>query len=136
MPFLSNLIPSLTRSETSAQVSSAAPTVTGPTVRPHYEVKPTADGYALTVFLPGVTKDTLDLSVEEGELTITGQRAWKRPEGWTPLYRETSESTFRLVLTHDNVIDLDKVRAELRDGVLQVALPKAAALQPRKIAVA
>jgi HSP20 family molecular chaperone IbpA len=39
------------------------------------------------------------------------------------------------VLEHDNSIDVDKIHAELRDGVLRVALPKTEARKPRKIAV-
>ena len=39
------------------------------------------------------------------------------------------------MLTHDNVLDLDKVQAELRDGVLRVALVKTEAIKPRRITV-
>jgi HSP20 family molecular chaperone IbpA len=42
---------------------------------------------------------------------------------------------FELVLEHDNAINVDQIHAELKDGVLRVALPKQEALKPRKIAV-
>jgi HSP20 family molecular chaperone IbpA len=107
----------------------------GPTVKPPYEVKETDDAYGLTVFLPGVTKDTLEITAEAGEFRIVGRRAWKQPEGWTSLYRESSDVPFELSLAHDNAIDADRIAAELRDGVLRVSLPKAESIKPRRITV-
>ncbi len=105
------------------------------TVRPAYEVKETDDAWGVTVHLPGVAKEGLELTAEEGQLRIAGRRAWKQPEGWTTLYRESADAPFELVLTHDNAVNLDAIAAELRDGVLRVSLPKHEALKPRKIAV-
>lgn len=107
----------------------------GPTVKPLYDVKETDDAYGLTVFLPGVTKDTLEITAEAGEFRIVGRRAWKQPEGWTSLYRESADVPFALLLGHENAIDADRIAAELRDGVLRVSLPKAESIKPRKIAV-
>jgi len=104
-------------------------------VQPAYEVKENADAYGLTVYLPGVTKEGLELTAEEGTFTVRGQRAWKQPAGWTALYRESADMPFELVLTHDNTIDADKIHAELKEGVLRVSLPKAEAVKPRKITV-
>ena len=107
----------------------------GHTVKPVFEVKETPEAWGVTVQLPGVTKEGLELTAEEGVLRILGRPAWKQPAGWTALYRETTDLPYELVLTHDNAIDLDKVAAEVRDGVLRVSLPKHEALKPRKIAV-
>lgn len=107
----------------------------GNTVKPLYDVKEKPEAFGLTVYLPGVNKDGVDLTTEEGQIRIVGRRAWRQPEGWTSLYRESVEAAYELVLTHDNMIDLDKVAAELRDGVLRVSLPKHEAIKPRKIAV-
>lgn len=107
----------------------------GPSLKPHYEVKETDEAYGLTVYLPGVAKDGLEITAEAGELRIVGRRQWTQPEAWTALYRESVAAPFELVLTHDNAIDGDKIAAELRDGVLRVSLPKAEAIKPRKIAV-
>lgn len=104
-------------------------------VKPAYEIKETPEAFGLTVHLPGVSKDGLEITAEEGQFRIVGRRGWTQPKGWTALYRETVDAPFELVLTHDNAIDADKVAAELRDGILRVSLPKHEALKPRKIAV-
>ena len=106
-----------------------------PTLKPAFEIKETADAYGVTVHLPGVAKEGLELTVEDGLVRIVGRRAWQRPAGWTAVYRETSDAAYELALTHDNAINADHVAAELRDGVLRVSLPKTEALKPRKIAV-
>jgi HSP20 family protein len=133
MSLLNNLIPSLSR--TPANGGENAATDSAPTIKPVYEIKETAEAFGVTVYLPGVGKDGVDITAEEGQVRILGRRTWTQPEGWTPLYRETQNAAFELVLTHDNAIDTDKVAAELRDGVLRVSLPKHEALKPRKIAI-
>jgi len=133
MTLLNTLIPPFARRSLSNGTESAPEL--SPTVKPAYEIAETPDAYGVTVFLPGVIKEGLELTAEEGEFRIVGRRAWKQPEGWTALYRESADAAFELVLTHDNAIDADKITAELRDGVLQVSLPKQEALKPRKIAV-
>jgi HSP20 family molecular chaperone IbpA len=104
-------------------------------VKPLYEITETNDAFGLTVHLPGVTKDGLEITAEDAQIRLVGRRAWKQPEGWTALHRETADAAFELVLTHENAIDADKIVAELRDGVLRVSLPKHEAIKPRKIAV-
>lgn len=104
-------------------------------VKPAYELKETAEAWGLTVHLPGVAKDGLELSAEEGLITIHGRRGWQAPEGWTAIYRESVEAPYELTLEHDNSVDVDKIHAELKDGVLRVSLPKAEAVKPRKIAI-
>jgi HSP20 family protein len=133
MSLFNNLIPSLSRSEENARGGVSQETV--PTVKPVYQVKETADVFGLTVQLPGVTKDGLEITAEEDALRIAGRRAWRRPESWTQLHRESSDVAFELVLSHDHTIDVDKIHAELNDGVLRLSLPKTEAVKPRKIAV-
>ncbi len=108
----------------------------GPTVQPHYEIKEADEAFGLTVTLPGVTKENLEITAEADSLRIVGKRAWSRPKDWSVIYRETTDANFLLELDHDNAIDTDKVHAELRDGVLRLSLPKAEAIKPRRIEVA
>lgn len=133
MSLLNSLIPSLSRQPATRSGQDSG--TLAQAVKPAYEIKETNDAFGVTVYLPGVTKDGLDLTAEDGQFRIVGRRAWKQPEGWTALYRESTDAPFELVLTHDNAIDADKVAAELRDGVLRISLPKHEALKPRKIAV-
>ena len=131
MSLFNSLLPSVRRNQSEACEASATTTVV-----PRYEIKENPDAFGLEVWLPGVAKDGLELTIHEGELTIVGRRAWKKPDGWSQVYRETPAADYSLTLEHYNTFDSEKVHAELRDGVLRVTLPKAEALKPRKIAVA
>jgi len=131
MSFLNSIIPSFGQSLARTDEEPGL----RPTVRPVHEVKETDDAFGLTVYLPGVAKDGLEITAENNELRIAGRRAWKQPEGWTLLYRESTDAPYELVLEHENSFDPDKIHAELRDGILRVSLPKTEALKPRKIAV-
>jgi HSP20 family protein len=130
MSLINTLIPSRVQALTQSENGAAAPTV-----RPHYELVDNKDAYALTVYMPGVAKNDLELTAENNLLRIFGRRSWRQPEGWTTLYSEVPEESFELNLEHDHAIDVDKIHAELRDGILRASLPKAEALKPRKIAV-
>lgn len=133
MSLLTDILPGLNR--TSAACGDNCTTKNAQTVRPPYKVKETADAYTVTVQLPGVAKDGLEITAEDGQIRLVGRRAWKTPEGWTPLYRETADAAYELVLAHDNAIDAAQIGAELRDGVLSVTLPKSEVAKPRKITV-
>ena len=108
----------------------------GETLEPNYEVKESDEAFGLTVTLPGVTKEGLEITTDESTLRIVGKRSWNRPEKWTVLYRESTDATYLLELSHENSINTDKVHAEIHDGILRISLPKAEAIKPRKIAVA
>lgn len=132
MPLLNSIIPSLSRTPVRREDQSSNTT---PGIRPLFDVKETAEAFGVTAYLPGVNKEGLSITDEDGVLTIRGERTWKQPAAWTSLYRESRDLPFELTLNHDNAIDADKARAELKDGVLRLSLPKAEARKPRKIAI-
>jgi HSP20 family protein len=134
MTLFNQLVPRLSRALSRREENGTA-TESEFTVKPVYELKESAEAWGLTVYLPGVAKDGLELSAEDNTIHIHGRRAWQKPEGWTQLYRESVDAPFALSLEHDNSVDVDKIHAELKDGVLRVSLPKAEAVKPRKIAV-
>ncbi len=133
MSLIQNLVPTFTRAP--ARGSGQRNPSAEPTVRPLYEVKETEEAWGLQVDLPGVAREGLEFTAEEGLITIRGTRGWKVPAGWTMLYRESADAPYELVLQHDHSVDVEKIHAELKDGVLRVSLPKAEAVKPRKIAV-
>lgn len=107
----------------------------GLSVKPYFQVEETPEAWALTVQLPGVTKESLDFTAENERLTIRGRRNWEAPAGWTTLYRESVDAPYQLVLEHINSVDVAKIAAELKDGVLRVSLPKVEAVKPRKVTI-
>lgn len=133
MSLLNTLIPSLSCTSAAHDETHSGDSV--PAVRPGYHVTETPEAWSVTVHLPGVAKDGLEITAEEGRVRVTGRRQWKQPEGWTALHRESTDAPFELVLAHADTVDAGKIAAELRDGVLRVSLPKPEAIKPRKIAV-
>jgi len=133
MSLINSLIPSLNRGSSSL---SPAQRDGAPSVRPVYSLKETPEAFGLEIFLPGVAKEGLTIDAEDQFITFKAERSWKRPTEWSAVYRESSDLPYELVLEHDNVVNVDKIHAELRDGVLKVSLPKTESIKPRKIEVA
>lgn len=135
--FFNQIVPRLARTLTrDTAAADGAGNEAEFTVKPAYEIKETPEAWGLTVHLPGVTKEGLDLTAQENLVTIRGRRSWRQPESWTALYRESVDAPYALTIEHDNTVKADGIHAELKDGVLRVSLPKAEAAKPRKIAIA
>jgi len=102
-------------------------------VAPDVNIVETKEGYFLEAEMPGVTKDGLDLSLEENVLTIVGRRL--PPPTGTSLYRESQSADFRRVFQLDPSIESAKINARIEQGILTLTLPKAEKVKPRKITV-
>ena len=134
--FFNQIVPRLARTlNREAAPANGAATENEFTVKPAYEIKETPEAWGLTVQLPGVSKEGLEITAEDSLVTIRARRSWRQPEGWTALYRESVDAPYLLTLEHDNTVNADGIHAELKDGVLRVSLPKAEAAKPRKIAI-
>jgi len=102
---------------------------------------PTADIFeseeALTVVLemPGVSKDMVDVNVEDGILTVEGRIDFGKYEGLQPVYSEYNVGPYRRSFRISSELDQDKITAEMRDGVITLTLPKAEKAKPRRIAI-
>ena len=102
-------------------------------VTPPVDIYETADGLVVKADLPGVTKDGLDLRVENNLLTIRGRAAHCAPGNL--LYREYNLQNFFRQFELSDRVDQGKISAELQHGVLTLNLPKAEEAKPRKIDV-
>jgi HSP20 family molecular chaperone IbpA len=100
---------------------------------PVTNIREDKDGYILEAEMPGVGKDGLEITVEAGELVIVGRRA--TAAGAQLLHRESRGLDYRRVFELDGSIDSTKITAKIDQGVLELHLPKAEAVKPRKIAV-
>ena len=121
----------LTKSEPQT-VRNGSPNVE--TMTPPANILETKDGYVLEAEMPGVSKDGLEVTVENGELTILGRRAAVEVKG-CEVYRESRRFDYRRSFELDPSIDTAKIVAKIDQGVLTLQLPKAEAVKPRKIAV-
>jgi HSP20 family protein len=134
MSLFNQIIPNLTRSFTPREPANGG-SESGAALKPAHEINETPDAWNLVVQLPGVAREQLEFSTEENLITIRGQRSWRQPAGWTTLYRESVDAPYELVLEHGNNVDVEKIHAELKDGVLTVSLPKTEAVKPRKVVI-
>jgi len=101
---------------------------------PVADIVSSGNAYVLQIEMPGVDKNGLELTVENGELVIVGHRRRIDSIG-EPAYREIRTKDYRRVYELDPSIDTGKINARIDQGLLTVTLPKAETVQPRKIAV-
>ncbi|MBI3180748.1 MAG: Hsp20/alpha crystallin family protein [Myxococcales bacterium] len=86
--------------------------------------------------VPGVKKDSLEVTAQGDQLTIRGERpAPARGEEGRYHRRECQYGPFRRTVTLPEPIDAEKIEATYRAGVLEVVLPRTPEAQPRKISV-
>ena len=115
----------MTRKETEGRSDAA--------LMPPVDVIEDATGITLRADLPGVPKEKLHLRVEADTLTIEGELGIATPEGMEASYAEVSVRRYRRVFTLSKELEPGKVTAELRNGVLNLRIPKAEQAQPRRI---
>lgn len=92
------------------------------------------EGYTLEAEMPGVAKGGVEITFDDGKLTVVGHRAGDRASA-KPVYAESSGRSYRRVFDLDPSIDAEKISASINQGLLTVRLPKAEASKPRKITV-
>ena len=101
---------------------------------PLVDIESTEDGYVLYAEMPGVSKDGIEVTVENGDLLIVGHRRPLDVSG-EPIYRESRPYDFRRVYELDPSIDTSRISARIENGLLTVNLPKAEKVKPRRIEV-
>ena len=87
--------------------------------------------------LPGVKKDDIEISVMGDRLTIEAERKFEEEEKKDTYYRhEVGFGTLMRTIPLPTEVDVDKVKAELKDGFLEIVLPKAHAVERHTVKVA
>ena len=101
---------------------------------PSFEVKETKDSYVFKADLPGIKESELDISVTGNRLTISGERQQEKKDEADTFYAyERSYGSFSRSFTLPEGIDADHINGELRDGVLNVVVPKKPEVQPKRV---
>ncbi|HEX3446209.1 MAG TPA: Hsp20/alpha crystallin family protein [Chthoniobacterales bacterium] len=101
---------------------------------PRVDIESTEDGYVLHAEMPGVSRDGIEVSVENGDLVIVGHRRPLDVSG-EPVYRESHPYDFRRIYELDPSIDTSRISARIENGLLTVNLLKAEKVKPRRIEV-
>jgi HSP20 family protein len=103
---------------------------------PVVDIEETAREYVVKAELPDVKKDDVKVAIENGLLTIVGERTQEKEEKGRKVHRiERSYGKFARKFTVPRDVDDKKVAAEFKDGLLTVRVPKSEALRPRTIEV-
>jgi HSP20 family protein len=109
--------------------------------RPMRAFTPSADIFEteemLTVVLemPGVSKDNVDINIENGMLTVEGRIDFEKYDGLRPVYSEYNVGPYRRSFRLSSQVDQSKIAAEMQDGIITLTLPKPAKAKPRRIPV-
>lgn len=104
-----------------------------PMLTPAVDVFEDAHEYRLVADLPGVKREDLSLDLERGELTLLARRSAAR-EG-ERLVSGRIDAEYRRVFRLPDTVDANAIEATLEGGVLQVRLPKADGIKPRRISI-
>ena len=94
-----------------------------------------ADGVELRFDLPGVSPDSIDLSVERNVLTVKAERTWFLGEGEESLAKERAHGEFVRQVFLGEALDIDALDARYDHGVLTVVIPTAEQAKPRKVEI-
>ena len=102
---------------------------------PAVDIAESESGITLVADMPGVAKDRLTIKVEGDNLTIEGQAQVDVPESIELLHSEVRSPYFRRSFTLSRDLDPAKIEATLKNGVLQMHIPKSEEARPKRIDV-
>jgi HSP20 family molecular chaperone IbpA len=106
------------------------------TYTPNVDIIETADEFLVVADMPGVAANAIDIQYEQGVLTMHARVEPRQDEGKTTyLLREYGIGDYYRSFRLGEGIDPDKIEARLKDGVMELHLPKSEATKPKKIAV-
>ncbi|MDO9004743.1 MAG: Hsp20/alpha crystallin family protein [Aquabacterium sp.] len=102
---------------------------------PRVDVLEDQTGITLLADLPGVSKEQLELKVDGDTLLIEGTVGALTQEGLEPTYAEVRLPLYRRAFTLSRELDTSRIEANLKNGVLNLRIPKQQHAQPRRIQV-
>jgi len=103
--------------------------------RPATDIFEKDDVVTLTIDMPGVASDSVDVSVENRTLTVRGTMEAPVPQGYRRIYAEYAPGTFERAFSLPDTLDAEGIEASHRDGVLTLTLKKSEAAKPKQIKV-
>lgn len=106
-----------------------------PQVRPAADILQKDDSYYILIDMPGVSKDKLDISVDENVLSVQADTAYQ-PQGQESLIEnEFGNVQYVRKFTLSDNVDKENIQANLRNGLLRLHLPKSPETKPKRIEI-
>lgn len=103
---------------------------------PALDVQEDKDSFSVRVELPGMKREDIGVSLQDGALVISGERKEEKVHEGTAIHRqERYYGKFTRALTLPAAVAGDKVKAQYKDGILTVTLPKAEEAKPKAITI-
>lgn len=116
--------------------SDANDTLTAPEWAPPVDITETEAGFEITAELPGVKKEDVKVTIDQGVLTLQGERKDTRDSEGQKIHRtERSYGRFLRSFTLPDSIDRTSVQAECKDGLLHIRLDKSEKARPKAVEV-
>ena len=103
---------------------------------PAADIFETDQALAMMIEMPGASKESVEVKVEDDVLTIDGQIDFSKYDGLRPLYTEYNVGNYTRTFQLSDAFEQSGIKAELKDGVMMLILPKAERAKPRRINVA
>jgi HSP20 family protein len=104
--------------------------------RPLADVSETKEGFTVSVELPGMKQEEIVVSVEENVLTVKGERKRENEaseEGYSRV--ERFHGSFERHFTFPGTVDMERIQATYRDGILEIRLPKKEEAKPKTVKI-
>lgn len=107
----------------------------GPIFVPASDIIEKGDMVIMLLDIPGADPASLDVTLDKRTLTISAKVTSPAPEGYAPVHIEFQDGTYERRFMFSDQMDGEHIDATLKDGVLRLAVPKAADTAAKKIAV-
>ncbi|HEV8629732.1 MAG TPA: Hsp20/alpha crystallin family protein [Thermoanaerobaculia bacterium] len=103
---------------------------------PSVNIEETDDAYEVSADLPGMSKEDVDVTVEQNVLTISGERKWGDEKENRNFHRvERGYGRFLRSFALPHLVDSSNVQATFKDGVLHIRIPKSEGAKPRRVLI-
>jgi HSP20 family protein len=112
------IIPALSRPP------SAESDVTPAVRQPHFECRDSTQALKLDVYVPGVEPSGVEITTRGPDLVLLARKAHPVRVNWRALHLESAQRDYELKLRLGHGLDFSALRAEMRDGVLSIVVPK------------
>lgn len=102
---------------------------------PRVDIYGTKDALFLIADMPGIDEQTVDVELEKNILTISGRVENGKVKDYRLVFSEYEVGDYERTFTLSDEIDRDKIKANVKHGVLRLELPKAEEVKPKKIKI-